>query len=184
MELTPSSAGKFLDPEAIIAQIELNPGSMVADFGCGPGYFSLPFATTVGQEGKVFSLDVLPQALEAVESNAKKEGLLNIITKRVNLENEKGSQLEAGMFDWVIMKDVLFQNQKKESMVGEAYRILKDGGRILVIEWDKQESTIGPAQEMRIAKSELERMFLDQKFETEKAVSAGGFHYAFVFRKK
>ena len=38
---------KFLDPSKIISQIGVQNGSIVADFGCGPGYFSFPFAKAV-----------------------------------------------------------------------------------------------------------------------------------------
>ena len=100
----------FLDPKEIIKQINVPEGSTVADFGCGSGFFSLAFAEAIGEEGKVYSLDILPSALESVESKAKLQGLTNIIPQRVNLEKEGGSKLSPESVDWVIMKDMLFQN--------------------------------------------------------------------------
>ena len=180
MEETQSAVGKFLDPGAIIAQLEVNRGSVAVDFGCGPGYFSIPFAKAVGEGGRVYSLDILPQALETVMGKAKNSGVANIITKRVNLEKENGTKLEANCADWVILKDVLFQNQKKEIIIAEAYRVLKPGGKVIVVEWSQEESTVGPVQELRISQIVLEKMFSDQKFIVEKNIEAGDFHYAFV----
>ena len=152
----------------------------MADFGCGPGYFSIPFAKAVGAEGVVHALDILPQSLETVLGKAKNSGIINIVATRVNLEKNGGSKLETASVDWVIMKDVLFQNQNKHIIIDEAYRVLKTGGRVLVIEWDKHESAVGPVQEIRIAQIDLEKIFSDQKFIVEKNIKAGDFHYAFI----
>jgi ubiquinone/menaquinone biosynthesis C-methylase UbiE len=180
MEETQSVIGKFLDPDKIIAQLDVNRGSTVVDFGCGPGYFSIPFAKIVGEEGHVYSLDILPQVLENVIGKAKNSGVSNIIIKRVNFEKENGSKLEANFADWIIMKDVLFQNQKKEVIIAEAYRILKPGGKIIVVEWNYKETTVGPSPELRITQIALEKMFSDCQFIIEKNIEAGHFHYAFV----
>lgn len=183
MEENKNELGKFLDPNEIIAQLDVQSGSVVADFGCGPGYFSLPFAKAVGDDGKIYALDVLPQALEAVASKAKNSGINNIIASRVNVEKANGSKLENESVDWVIMKDVLFQNKKREVMVTEAQRILKSGGKIIVIEWNQNNLSIGPEKELRIPVSELKKLFTDQKFSLEKDIEAGDFHYAFVVVK-
>lgn len=183
MEETQNAIKKFLDPDAIIAQLNVSSGSVAIDFGCGPGYFSIPFAKSVGEEGHVYSLDILPQALETVIGKAKNSGVANITTKRVNLEKENGTKLEANSADWVILKDVLFQNQKKEIIIAEAHRVLKSGGRIIVVEWNQKESTVGPAKDIRIPQIILEKMFSDHEFIIEKSIEAGDFHYAFVVVK-
>lgn len=183
MEKNKNTTGKFLDPEKIIELAGIKKGNVVIDFGCGPGYFSIPLAQVVSEEGKVVSLDVLPQALESVESKAKNLGLVNITTKRVNLEKKGGSKLESGFADWVVMKDVLFQNSDKNVIIEEAYRVLKNGGKILIVEWSRKESLIGPAAEIRISKADMEKILSDQKFIVESNVDAGDFHYAVIASK-
>jgi ubiquinone/menaquinone biosynthesis C-methylase UbiE len=183
MEPTPNVAGKFLDPEAIIAQLGVVSGEVAADFGCGPGYFSIPFAKAVGENGKVYALDILPQTLETVASKAKNSGITNIITNRVNLEKKNGSKIESDSIDWVILKDVLFQNQKKEVIIAEAHRALKPGGKVIVVEWSQNDLAVGPESEIRIPQDKLKKMFIKQKFSLEKDVEAGDFHYAFVATK-
>jgi ubiquinone/menaquinone biosynthesis C-methylase UbiE len=183
MDEDKNEVGKFLDPNEIIAQLNIEKSSVVADFGCGPGFFSIPFAKAVGEDGKVYAFDVLPQMLEAVTSKAKNSGVSNIIASRVNVEKEKGSKLENDCVDWIIMKDILFQNQNKDIIITEAYRILKPGGRIFVAEWNQNDHPIGPEQGLRIDASELKKMFTDKKFSVEKDIEAGHFHYAFVVVK-
>ncbi|NTW26891.1 MAG: class I SAM-dependent methyltransferase [Candidatus Moranbacteria bacterium] len=180
MEESQNAVGKFLDPVAIIAQLEVKVGSVVADFGCGPGYFSIPFAKKIGEDGKVYALDILPQALETVSSKARNSAVANITTKRVNFEKEQGTKLTENSVDWIVMKDVLFQNKEKEVILTEAFRILKSGGKIIVVEWNQKSLSVGPAMEIRVPEETLEKMFIAQKFTIEKSIDAGDFHYAFV----
>lgn len=174
---------RFLDPVKIIEQLEIAPGQVVIDFGCGPGYFTLPFAKAVGKDGYVYSLDILPQALETVASKIKNSGIFNVTTKRVNLEKENGSKMDSACADWIILKDILFQNTQKQIIVAEAWRVLKDGGKVIVVEWNMADETIGPETKLRIAETELKKMFEQQKFSIEKEINAGSFHYAFVAKK-
>ena len=117
---------------------------------------------------------------ETVASKAKNFGISNIIANRVNVEKEKGSELENECVDWVIMKDILFQNKGRNIVVAEAYRILKSGGKVIAAEWNQENFSIGPEQKIRIPVGELKKIFIDQKFSIAKDIEAGDFHYAFV----
>jgi len=174
---------RFIDPMMVINQLGMSAGVKAADFGCGSGYFSIPLAQIIGNEGILYSLDVLPQSLESVESRAKILGLTNIITKRVNLEKENGSKLESNSLDWVILKDMLFQNGGKNVIIKEAYRVLKPGGRMLVVEWNENDSSIGPEQKLRIKKDDLVNFIQTQKFSLEREINTGDFHYGLVVTK-
>jgi ubiquinone/menaquinone biosynthesis C-methylase UbiE len=183
MKINPPLPARFINPVEIINQMDVSPGSVVADFGCGSGYFSIPLAETVGEEGIIHSLDILPQALEEVQSKAKSRGLTNVIIKRANLESENGSGFGNEELDWVIIKDMLFQNKNKESILKEAYRVLKPGGKAFVMEWNERNFSVGPSREVRIPSSEILEIVGKQKFVVEKKIDAGDFHYAFVIKK-
>lgn len=170
----------FMKPEEIIRQLGLRPGDVIADFGCAAGYFSIPLAKAVGEAGKLYALDILPQMLETVASRAKSAGLTNVETKRVNLEKENGSRLEKDSLNWVVMKDVLFQNKDKELMLKEAYSVLKNGGKIVVIEWEKNNNFIGPDAGLRISREDLKKIMEGCGFVIEKEIDAGDFHYALI----
>ena len=174
---------KFADPQAIVDQLEIGPGMVVADFGCGAGFFSLPIAKKVGEEGKVFALDVLSDKLESVESQAKTLNLTNIVTQRVNLEAPGGSKLEAESADWVIMKDILFQNKGKDKILEEAKRILKKGGQVLIIEWNKEDTNIGPEKELRVFKETLVDLARKNDWTMNKEIEVGTFHYGLILKK-
>lgn len=181
MEL--SSSVTFVDPATVVKKLHINPGSVVADFGCGSGFFSFEFSRQVGQNGVVYALDVLPSALEAVSSHAKTLGLSNVITKRVNLENEQGSGLGNNSVDWAVLKDVLLQNKRKDIILREVARVLKPGGRALIMEWNPDEALVGPEKAIRIAKQDLQNLVVQAGLTIEEEISVGGFHYAYIAKK-
>lgn len=173
----------FTDPSVIVNQLQVEPGSQVADFGCGSGFFSFEFAKRVGLEGIVHALDVFPSALEAVASRAKILNLPNIATKQVNLEREGGSLLAPESMDWVVVKDVLFQNKNKDVMLREMARVLKSGGHAFLMEWSPTETLVGPDKELRISKDQLRALVEAAHLTVEKELNVGGFHYAFLVKK-
>lgn len=174
----------FVDPASVVNQLSVELGNQVADFGCGSGYFSFEFARRVGMEsGRVYALDVLPSALEAVASRAKSLGLTNVIVKRVNLENEQGSGLAPLSMDWIVLKDVLLQNQKKDVMLREVARVLKPGGQALIMEWSPDEALVGPEKQLRVEPTELKKLIETVGLSVETELNVGGFHYGFVVKK-
>ncbi len=179
---TPSSLS-FADPSAIVDQLTIAVGSKVADFGCGSGFFSFEFARRIGPEGAVYALDVLPSALEAVASRAKILNLANVVTKRVNLERENGSGLGMQSMDWVVIKDILFQNEKKDVILREVSRVLRSGGHAILMEWSPQETLVGPDMELRISPEQLRVLLNAVNLVVEQELHVGGFHYAFLVKK-
>jgi ubiquinone/menaquinone biosynthesis C-methylase UbiE len=174
---------KFIDPELVVSQLDISEGAKVADFGCGTGYFSLALARKIGEEGIVYALDILPQRLEAVNSSAKNLNLTNIIARRVNLENTNGSSLEENSMDLVVLKDMLFQNKKKKDILSEAKRVLKDGGRALVVEWRVENATIGPERQLRLSKEALFEITQQVGLSVLKELNVGNFHFGVLFLK-
>lgn len=173
----------FVEPKQVIRELAVGVGDVVADFGAGSGYFSFEFARAVGSDGKVYALDVLPSALEAITSRAKTLGLSNIVAQRVNLERPNGSGLGTGSIDWVIVKDVLMQNKDKAVILREVDRILKPDGRAIIIEWHPNESTVGPEKELRIDPEALRTLVAEAGLSVIEEPAVGGFHYAFVVKK-
>ena len=174
----------FVEPRVVIRALPVGMGDTVADFGAGSGHFSFEFARSVGTEGRVYALDVLPSALEAITSQAKTLGLGNVVAQRCNLERANGSGLGGESVDWVIAKDVLLQNKDKGVILREVARILKRTGRALIIEWDPDESIVGPEKSLRIKPDTMKQLIDIAGLVVVEEPSVGGFHYAFLVVKK
>jgi len=174
---------KFINPEAIVDSLDFEAGSVVADFGCGSGYFSLPVAKKIGEQGIVHALDILPSSLESVDSQAKILGLTNIHAVRANLEKEGGSKLADNSCDWVIMKCILFRNKNKIAILSEAQRVLKSQGKVLLIEWNMNDSSIGPAKSLRISKEALTDIIQKSELGILNEIAVSNFHYGLILIK-
>jgi len=57
----------------------INPGDIVLDIGCGPGFFTRAMARMVGENGRVIAVDLQEEMLEKLRARAEKEGLLRRI---------------------------------------------------------------------------------------------------------
>jgi ubiquinone/menaquinone biosynthesis C-methylase UbiE len=173
---------EFLNIEKIISQLDLNLNMTVADFGAGHGFFSVAVARKIRPSGQVYAIDVLPQAIEAIRSRAKLEGLLNVRPIRGNLEVSGGSTLPDGSCDLVFIANVLFQVPDKNTLLAEAYRVLKPGGHLAVIEW-RPYTQVGPQKEHRLTEEEVKQLIMSKGFGEIKTIDAGSHHYGFIFKK-
>ncbi|NTU66339.1 MAG: class I SAM-dependent methyltransferase [Candidatus Moranbacteria bacterium] len=178
-----SLGAKFIDPEKVIESLEILPGMSVAEFGCGTGFFVFPVSKKVSESGRVYALDILKEKLEAIESQAKINGMSNIIVKRANLEAVGGSKLEENSIDWVFMVNMLFQNKQKDLIIAEAKRVLKPKGKMLIIEWNGNDSSFGPARDIKLSKEELLALGEDSQMAFIKDIEISDFHYGLIFAK-
>jgi len=171
----------FLHPKEILKQIGIHDNMNIADFGCGNGYFSIPMAK-IAEQGRVYALDIMKDTLEAVRSKAKLRNILNIETVHCNLEISNGSKLNNKSIDLVLLRNILFQSQKKSQIIQEAKRVLKDNSRLVLIEWIK-DSSLAPKDCWLISKEEAQQLVKLEGFDFEKELEIDNHHYGLVFRK-
>ena len=173
----------FVRPEEVIKNIGLEPGMVVADFGAGSGHYSIAAARIVSKTGKVYSIDIQKELLNAIKSTAGISNLSNIEIIWSDLEIPEGSRLASGSADAVIISNVLFQAGNKEAVLKEALRIVKDDGKVAVIEWSAESGKTGPPLENRISKSDCLDLFAKTGFNLAKEFMAGENHYGLLFKK-
>lgn len=173
----------FLHPERAVARLDIKKGMTVADFGAGSGFFTIAAARLVGENGKVYSIDIQKSSLDLIKSKASIENLLNIETVWADLELPQGSHLPSGAVDLVIISNILFQVEHKLEVMREAYRILKSQGKLAVIEWDETPFPGGPPVEMRIAKRAAQSLLVTAGFLSDREFEAGSHHYGLLYRK-
>ncbi len=173
---------KFVDPGAVVAHIGLKTGNVVADLGCGAGFFTVAAAKSVGGGGVVYSVDVQDSKLAATQSAAKHYNLNNIITLKADLDKPI-LDIPEGYCDAVIMASILHQIDSRDNLFKNAYRLLKTGGKVLAVEWKKIQTPFGPDIQSRLAKEDLEKELLSLGFRHDSEVPADSYHYASVFIK-
>jgi len=169
----------FLNPQEVINKLKLSKAMVAADFGCGSGGWVLPLARKL-KEGKVYAIDVLSYSLSILEQKSIGEKLFNIKTISSDVESKKGSTLASNSLDLVLMTNLLFQVKDRKSVLEEGKRVLKEGGKLLVVDW-KEDASPGP--EERISSKEVKKIAEEIDFKLETEFSSGNYHYCLLFSK-
>jgi ubiquinone/menaquinone biosynthesis C-methylase UbiE len=175
--------GGFLNPQKVLNQLEIQSPSKIAHFGCGHGYFTIPLARMVGKEGQIFAIDILNEALIEVKEKAKAAGISNIETLRGNLEVPGGSKLPDNSCDLALLANILFQSNKKADIIREARRIIKIGGKLVIIDWEPTGTTLTSDSGWRISQGEIKNLATTLNLSLDREFDAGDFHYGLIFRK-
>jgi arsenite methyltransferase len=108
---------------------ELQPGQVVLDLGSGGGIDCFIAAGKVGQEGRVIGLDMTPDMVKLARRNAKKVGLTNVEFRYGEMEE---IPLPDDSVDVIISNCVINLSPDKDAVFGEAFRVLRPGGRMTV----------------------------------------------------
>ena len=173
---------RFYSPSDFVSELNLTFGTYVADFGSGAGNFAVEMARHVGREGRIFAFDIRTPALQSLQSKARSAGYRNIKPVRSDLEEERGTGLPDEYVDLVLIHNIIFQVKDKKSLLQEAARVTKPGGRVAAVEWEKS-SPIGPRMKDRMSKSELTDLFEKHGLAHEADLKAGAYHYGVSFHK-
>ncbi|OHB20519.1 MAG: hypothetical protein A2666_03585 [Parcubacteria group bacterium RIFCSPHIGHO2_01_FULL_47_10b] len=173
----------FLDLGAILRQLSfVTPGKYMADFGCGSGYLTSALAQYMGDAGKIYAIDVQQHALDVVKQQSQSRGFTSIEPIRANLEASHGTPLRDNSLDVVWMVNLLFQNQRKDAIFVEAYRVLKPGCMLVVIDWIPN-LTVGP-EGYRLSLEEVMQLAQRGNFAFVQKIQAGRYHHGSVYMKQ
>jgi len=119
---------RFLEPpNRLIAKLGLKATDVVMDFGCGPGFYTIPIAKVVA---KTIAADVSSRMLEKTASNAKKSNAT------VDLLMTHGTAIKLGdeSVDLVFLNHVFHEITDRPKVLGEFLRVMKRSGRLAIVE--------------------------------------------------
>jgi len=168
----------FLNPEQIIKNIPLRSNMIACDFGCGSGGWAIPLAKEL-KDGTVYAIDILEDVLSVLNSKASTQNIVNI--KTILGDIEKSPKVREDYFDLVLITNLLFQIEDKESILKSAKNILKKDGLMLVVDW-KKDAPMG-SKEGRMSVWEAKEMGEGLGLKVEKEFNAGNFHWGVIFKK-
>lgn len=173
----------FSVPEKVVEELHLQPNQIVADFGAGSGAYTLAVAAALNGSGKVYAIDVQKDLLTRLENSCRELHLGNVSFIWGNLEQRGGTKLRDGFADMVIVSNVLFQAPDKKTIIEEAKRVLKHGGKLLLIDWTGSFNNLGPTPEQVFPEQEARTLVESLAFTFSRTVNAGNYHYGLIFNK-
>ena len=174
----------LFDIDKIIDKFKAEAEQKIADLGCGNfGYFVFPLAKKVGKNGSIYAVDILKDVLKEIRTRAKEENLLQIKPVWTDLEVYKAMKIESDSIDTASLINVLSQSNNKSNIIKESARIIKRGGKLIIIDWKKEDSPLGPKNENKINKDKLIDICLNNGLELEEEFVAGPYHYGLILIK-
>ena len=143
------------EPDRAIDALGLKKGDTVADIGAGSGYMSVRLARRVGPTGRVYAEDIQPQMIALLQKRLAREKIGNVIPVLGLIDDPK---LPAAGVDLELLVDVYHEFSKPQEMLRGLRSALKSGGRIVLLEYRKEDPTIPIRFEhkMTIAEAKME----------------------------
>lgn len=172
-----------MNPAQILAACNLQTTDSVADFGAGSGFLSKAAAALVPQ-GSVFAIEIHREIVARLARDAEEAHLSNLHPLWGDIELSGGTRLDNESVNFVVISNVLFHLDDKIGCINEAKRILKPGGRLLLVDWSESFGGIGPAPQAVVSKQMAEELCARAGFtKVSDTLPGGDHHYALLFKK-
>ncbi|MCP3888833.1 MAG: class I SAM-dependent methyltransferase [Desulfobulbaceae bacterium] len=178
-----NSSFELIDIDILMDILPLKSGSVVLDLACGKGIYSIFLSEIVGENGLVYAVDLWKEGLLILEEQIEKQNITNILP----LLDDATEQIEIDDYsvDVCLMATVLhdFEEINKAGVVLEQVKtILKPGGCLAVIEFNKIEGPPGPPIKIRLSEDEVENMVSEYGFKKLKTAGIGNHNYLMTFQ--
>ena len=186
MSPKPHGAGKntfdIVNSSLLFSEIGLQKGSTFLDVACGFGAYSLAVSEIIGDSGKIHAFDLWEKGIDELRQQTQASGITNIDARIADVS--KHIPVENGSIDIALMAMVLHDLMRDHTETGalvELRRVIKDRGKLCVIEFKKIDGPPGPPINIRLSPRTLEDILLPYGFHTLKSLDLGPFSYLSVF---
>ncbi|MEK9176879.1 MAG: methyltransferase domain-containing protein [Patescibacteria group bacterium] len=167
----------FLRPRDVLERISIPAGSRVGDFGSGAGHFALGIIDRLGPETTVYAFDALAPVLAKLSREAKRRGgKLYAIEADLNVHIPVADNL----LHFAILANILHAVSNRERFLSELARVVRPGGRALVIDWTASFKNMGPTAGAVVTPSQAVRLLGAAGFSANDMLPAGSHHWAFL----
>ena len=167
------------DPERAVDLIEITPGLVAADVGAGSGYMTVRLARRVGSSGRVYANDLQPAMLQLLDARVKAERLGNVTLVQ---GTETDARLPVRGVDLVLMVDVYHELRAPQEMLRSLRRALRPGGRLVLLEYRREDPTIPIKVEHRMSVDDLRTEITAEGFVFERVIGGLPRQHIVVFR--
>ena len=186
------SSANFLDSDEIIKELKLNGDETFMDAGCGDGHNAIKILEDYNHKGTVYAVDIYDASIEDMETYKKDNNVENLIN--IEADITEGIQgVEDGSIDVVLLVNVFHgfkASRKLDEAVLELSRIIKDDGKIAIMDYKAWDVPNGPPTKMRSSPEDLEKLFNKHNLkkvylneEIGENIPQGKSHYLIMFKK-
>jgi ubiquinone/menaquinone biosynthesis C-methylase UbiE len=153
---------KRLQIDRVMDILGIEPGKGVADIGSGSGWFTVRAARRVGENGKIYAVDINPEAVHYIEGRAQKEGLHNVTTI---LGHEDDPLLPADQIDAVLLLKTYHEVAKPVALLRHLRTALRPGAKVGIIDRNGNGENHGVQRDVVIREAEEAGYELAEKYD-------------------
>ncbi len=148
-----TTRARWQQPDRVLRALGVERGTVVADIGSGPGYFTTQLARAVGARGRVYAVDPEPEVLQVLVKRLN--GAQNVTPV---LSRDDDPLLPPASCDLALFVNAYHHVADGPAFVRRLARCLKPGGRLAAIDWAYRETPVGPPMHRRIPPDRLLRI--------------------------
>ena len=169
--------------DLILSELHINSGiNDIVEIGSGYGTFTIPTAKII--KGILYTFDIESEMLDIVKQKLLPEDIHNVNLEQRDVLAQK-TGLADNSIDYVMLFNIL-HNESPNDFINEAYRILKQNGKVGIIHWRSDvETPRGPDLSIRPKPDQILQWIDKSRFSISKEpVIFEPYHYGLVITKR
>jgi arsenite methyltransferase len=171
----------YQKPHEVLTALSIKPGEVIADIGAGSGYFTFRLGHHVGNNGKVYAIDVSPDMILHLNRRVRDLKAMNVSSILADPDDPLLPERSVNRFFFSNSWHHIENHTKYLSLMKT---MLKPGGEIIMIDFQKKELPVGPPMQMKIAREDLIKQMEGNGFRLAKEHTFLPYQYFLVFVPK
>jgi ubiquinone/menaquinone biosynthesis C-methylase UbiE len=165
-------------PDEVIKVLGIKEGETIADVGAGSGYFAFRFSHHVGESGRVYAVDINNEMILFMNRRIRDLKLKNVVTV---LSAPDDPLLMDSSIDRFFICNTWHHIENKTHYLALMKKMLRPGGQVIIVDYQKKELPVGPPPEMKIAREDVLRQMESNGFKLAKEHQFLPYQYFLVF---
>jgi SAM-dependent methyltransferase len=167
-------------PDLLVKALQLRPGQIVADIGCGTGYFTWRMAHAVGERGVVYGVEIQPEMLQLLDVKMRERRALNVVGV---LGTPQTPNLPERV-DLVLMVDVYHEMSHPAEMMESICQQLRPGGRLVIVEYRAEDPNVAIKPLHKMTESQIKKEMAELPLQYVETVHTLPQQHVLIFRRK
>ena len=171
----------YQKPQQVLAALDLKPGESIADIGAGSGYFTFRLARHVSERGMIYAVDVSPDMILHINRVIRDLKVTNVVSV---LAEPDDPLLPVASVNRFFFSDSWHHIDNQTKYLSLMKKLLKPNGEVVMIDFHKRETPLGPPMKMRIARDDLVKQMDANGYRLTKEHTFLPYQYFLVFMVK